>query len=88
MQARSLVRYACGQSGAAKTSSICSAFLHSAKSESSNKFSHYLYLAFEDNNTNRFEARGLKNINEEKKNCGSSRSCFHAGLLAAAIAKN
>ena len=27
MQARSLVRYACGQSGAGKTSSICPAFL-------------------------------------------------------------
>ena len=88
MQARSLVRYACGQSGAGKTSSICPAFLYSAKSESSNRFSHYLYLAFENNKTNRFEARGLKNVSEEKKDGGSPRSCFHAGLLGASIEQN
>lgn len=85
--ARSLVRYGCGQSGSGKTSSICPAFLCSAQSQNPAKFSHYLYLAFANNNANSFMATGLDKVSTDEFTAATQGAAFMLECLRKLLAK-
>ena len=65
---RAVVKYGVSPTCTGKTACICSAFLRSATSESPKKFSHYLYLAFANNDGYHFTVSNANKIIAESEN--------------------